>query len=351
MKKEWLPFFKFCENKMNDIVPKNRFRDPRKGMKRYGKTRYFYNLLEQNKTDNELMRALKDILSYRQWEKYEKEKKSYAQLLNLIKRIKMDSDNFRHLMEEYILKGKTDDLQVNDKIAKIINPYTKYSFNGFIFWIFTEIKIIEKECDNPLRQILFYGDFDNIKQLSLEFLRYFNLTYTRIRETVANNLMEELSKEQTEAQEIINNLKAKQLQLEQQLEIERNNQLQKGIRKVIEKLQSSEQPLLNQFYNVYQLLLKKEKEGNELSHMELNLLIAFENFFKVLNSFEIQHYPTEQIFELDWSSLQFFQYQSGSNFRDETDVKTVVCKEIGWKYGNQILSKAIVEEWIEDMED
>jgi hypothetical protein len=346
MKEKWSPFFEFCKKKMQDILPKN---DYRLFKDKYEKAIKLNDLLNANGPKIELVRTAKSIMLQKFQKQFEK-KGADTNIINMVQRIKEDSNEFRSLMEENILKGRLDDLQVNDKIAKLINRYSKRDYQSYLFWVFTEQEISNKDTMNPLREVLYYGQSEGIKRLSMEFLRYFNLTYTRIKETVANNLMEELSKEQTESQAIIHKLKVRQQELEQALEEERKKQLEKGIRKFIEKLQSIEQPLLNQFYNVYQMLLNKEQQEQQLTSIELNLLIAFENFFKVLNTFEIEPYPKNKKFDLDWHSLKYFQYQSGSNFLDENDLKLVICKEIGWKHKEEIISRAIVEEYVEDRE-
>ena len=349
----WESFVDFCDAKYQIFAPEFRGRRNQEGYEKATKGTFHQKCV--NILFEDPIPLIKDIFSKKEqryaWEFF----RAYTgrksiDFVKMKKQLMQDSEDFIKMAIDIMPYSKNRDLIKLQQMASLIHHYKKAEKAYALIVALQKMLPIEfsrlLKASDGYSKILSWGATPNLEKFWYIFQKHFEITYTAIRGQAAENLAQELDYAEIQSQEQQKFLKNRIEELEQKLETTQKNAYEQSIQKMAETMQNRPSPILHQTFSLYNQLQKDLDESGVLDPREMRMLISLEEILQVWEEMGICSYPKnlEKNFEIRSSELNEYNYQEGSPFQDEEDVKMVRCFVPGWKACGKVISSAVVKE-------
>ncbi|MBD2136944.1 hypothetical protein H6F32_04920 [Anabaena sp. FACHB-1237] len=199
------------------------------------------------------------------------------------------------------------------------------------------------------QEIIDAGPSRKLQDFGMALMKRFQVTHTAIKAEAASNLVISIGEIERNLKNQIHTLEQQKLELEEQLQQQRNQGKQKALIEIATSLQNGRQPALDQMQQMMKILESQIEENGEpalSSEQSLSVFIILRNIMKVLQELGIETYPKSltKPLEISQKQLSEYAYIEGKSFVNQQEIKKVECIQQGWKVGETIITPAKIRE-------
>lgn len=261
---------------------------------------------------------------------------------NYLKKFEKIKEKSLYLTNEIFSLNLSYDEEKMEKLNRDLGEINKLTARIVIYYLIKKLNVNVKDLDISFQNI----SNENSKYFLLDCLILIKEKYSPISSEEKIEKLEKYIKELRNSLEIVAFEKE---QLEEERVIEKENGKFEIEREFFINLNSKENNYFIDNFKLSQLKLKKLNIENYEIPQELeSIIITLKSFSKFLKMNKIQEIvEIGTIFEINLHEIFEYIYY-GSEFLDKNTKKRVKAETSGWKYGENIISKPIVREVIED---